>query len=59
MNSLQVILMKFGRRPCTIVQGVFSNFGATSKIHKIFNFDQNELKISTQHENMYVYQKKL
>ena len=42
-----------------IVQGLWPDFGATLKIHKISNFDQNHLKISTQHENMYTYQKKL
>ena len=54
-------LMKFGQRPCTctIVQGLWPNFGATLKIHKKSNFDRNHLKISTQHENMYTYQKKL
>ena len=50
--------MKFGQGPCTIVQGVLSNFGATLKIHKKSNFDQNQLKISTQHKKMYMYQKK-
>ena len=28
------ILMKFGQRPCTIVQGLLPNFGATLKIQK-------------------------
>ena len=34
-------------------------FGATLKIHKKSNFDRNPLKISTQHKDMYMYQKKL
>ena len=34
-------------------------FGVTLKIHKNFIFDQNQLKISTQHKNMYMYQKKI
>ena len=51
--------MKFGPRPCTIVQGLWADFGATSKIRKKSNFDQNQLKLSTQHKYVYVYQKKL
>ena len=43
----------------SIVQGLWPNFGATLKICKKFNFDQNELKISMQHKNMYMYQKKI
>ena len=31
-------------------------FGATFKIHKKSNFDQNQLKLSTQHKYMYMYQ---
>ena len=42
-----------------IVQGVWPDFLATLKICKKSNFDQNELKISMQHKNMYMYQKKL
>ena len=55
-NSLLAI---FAKIPCTIVQGVLSNFGATLKINKKSNFDRNQLKLSTQHKNMYMYQKKL
>ena len=44
---------------CTIVQGVWPNFGATLKIRKKSNFDWNQLKLSTQCKNMYMYQKKL
>ena len=51
--------MKFGPKPCTIiVQGLWPNFGATLKIRKNFNFDWNQLKLSKQHKNMYMYQKK-
>ena len=53
-NSLLVI---FGSRSCTIVQGLWPDFGATSKIRKKSNFDQNQLKLSIQHKNMYMYQK--
>ena len=49
--------MKFGQRPCTIVQGLWPNFGATLKIHKKSNFDQNQLRLSAQHKYMYMYQK--
>ena len=50
--------MKFGQRPCTIVQGLLPDFGATLKIiRKKSNFDQNQLKLSTQHKYMYMYQK--
>ena len=55
-NSLGAI---FDKIPCTIVQGLSPDFGATLKIYKNFNFDQNQLKLSTQHKNMYMYQKKL
>ena len=50
--------MKFGQRPCTVVQGVWPDFLATLKIHKKSNFDQNQLKVSMQHKNMYMLQKK-
>ena len=53
--SLRVI---FDKIPCTIAHGLWPNFGATSKIHKKSNFDWNKLKISKQHKNMYMYQKK-
>ena len=58
-NSLLIlsILVKFGPRPCTIVQGLWPDFGATLKIHKKSNFDRNQLKLSTQHKYMYMYQK--
>ena len=48
--------MKFGSRPCTIVQGFRPDFGATLKIHEKSNFDWNQLKLSTQHKNMYMHQ---
>ena len=51
--------MKFGQIPCTIVQGLWPNFGATSKICKKSNFDRNQLQLYTQHKNMYMHQKKL
>ena len=45
--------------PCTIVHGVWPDFLAALKIHKKSNFDRNPLKVSTQHKDMYMYQKKL
>ena len=45
--------MKFGQRPCTIVQGLWPDFGANLKIRKNFNFDQNQFKIEKQHKYMY------
>ena len=58
-NSLLVILPKFGPRPCTIVQGLLSDFGATLKIRKKSKFDRNQLKLATQHKYMYMHQIKL
>ena len=37
--------MKFGQNHCTIVQGLWANFGATIKIHKKSNFDRNGFKL--------------
>ena len=51
--------MKFDKNPYTIiVQALWSDFEATLKIHIKSNCDQNQLKISMQHKNMYMYQKK-
>ena len=38
-DSLKAILTKFCQSPCTIVQGLWPNFGATLKIHKKSNLD--------------------
>ena len=51
--------MKFGQKPCTIVQGLSPGFGATLKFRKKSNFDQNQFKIEKQHKDMYMYQEKL
>ena len=57
-NSLQFIFAKLGQRPCTIiVQGLWPDFRAALKIRKKSNFDQNQLKLSTQHKYMYMHQK--
>ena len=55
-NSLLVIFDKIWPKTI-IVQGLLSHFGATLKIRKKSNFDRNQLKTSTQHKNMYMYQK--
>ena len=36
-----------------------ARFLSNLKIHKKSNFDRNQLKLSTQHKYMYMYQKKL
>ena len=43
----------------TIAHGFWPNFFVTLKIYKKSNFDWNQLKVSTQHKYMYMYQKKL
>ena len=55
-KSLRAI---FDKIHCTIVQALWPDFGATLKIHKKSNFDRNQLKLSKQHKNMYMHQKKL
>ena len=53
-------LVKFHQRPCTIiVQGLWPDCLTTLKNCKKSNFDQNQLKLSRQHKDMYMYQKKL
>ena len=42
-----------------IVQGLLPDFGVTLKIRKKSKLDRNQLKLSTQHKNMYIYQEKL
>ena len=56
-NSLLAIFDEVWPKPCAIVQGLWPDFGATLKIHKKSNFDQNQLKLSTQLKYMYMYQK--
>ena len=58
-NSLLAIFGEIWLKTCTIAQGLWPNFGAASKIHKKSNFDQNQLKLDTQHKNMYMYKKKI
>ena len=42
---------------CYYSTRTWPNFGETLKNHKKSNFDQNQLKLSTQHKYMYMYQK--
>ena len=58
-NSLLAIFDEIWPRPCTIVQGHLPDFGATLKIPKKSNFDENQLKLSTQYKYIYMYQEKL
>ena len=37
----------------------YIHLAATLKVHKKFNFDLNQPKLSTQHKYMYTHQKKL
>ena len=54
-NSLLVIFGEIWPRPCTIVQGIWPDFGATFKNRKKSNFDQNQLKVEKQHKDVYMY----
>ena len=58
-NSLLFIFVKFGQSPCTIVQGLWPNFGATLKIFLKSKINRNQLKVPTQHKYMHMYQKKI
>ena len=56
-NSLLFILDEIWPTTPYYSTGTFTNFGATLKIRKKSNFDHNQLKLSTQHKYMYMYQK--
>ena len=59
-NSLRFIFSKIWQKALYyIVHGLWADFGATLKFCKKSNFDRNQLKLSTQHKYMYMYQKKL
>ena len=53
------LLAIFHEIPCTIVQGLWPDFRATLNFFKKSNFDRNQLKLSTQHKNMYMHQEKI
>ena len=52
-------LATFDEIPCTIAHGLRPYFRVTLKIYKKSNIDQNQLKLSIQHKNIYMHQKKL
>ena len=57
-NSLLVIFDEIW--PNTLyIQGHWPDFGTTLKIRRKSKFDQNQLKISTQYQDVYMYQIKL
>ena len=58
-NSLLFIFDEIWPMTLYLVQGLLPDFRATLKIRKKSNFDLNQLKLSTQHKYMYMYQKKL
>ena len=58
-NFHLAIFGKIWPDPCTIVQGLWPDFGATLKIHKKSKFDRNQLKLDIQHKDMYMYQEKI
>ena len=56
-NSLLVIFDKIWPKTLYYSTGYFVKFWSNLKIHKNSNFDWNQLKLSTQHKYMYMYQK--
>ena len=58
-NSLLAIFDKFWSMTLYYSTGALAQFLSNLKIHIKSNFNQNWLKLSKQHKNMYMYQKKL
>ena len=59
-NSLPVIFDEIWPMTLYYSTGTFTRFWSNFiKIRKKSNFDRNQLKLSTQHKYMYMYQKKL
>ena len=58
-NSLLVIFGEIWPKSLYYSTGTFVRFGVTLKICKKSKFNQNQLKLATQHKNMYMYQEKL
>ena len=54
-NSLLAIFDEIWQMTLYYSTGSLAHFGTTLKIYKKFNFDQNQLKLSTQHKYMYMY----
>ena len=59
VNSLLAIFDEIWPMTLYYSTGCLARFLASLKIHKKSNFDRNQPKLSTQCENMYMYQKKL
>ena len=51
-NSLLAIFDKIWPKTLYYSTGYFFKFGATLKIYKKSNFDQNQLKLSAQYKNI-------
>ena len=58
-NSLLAIFDEIWPETMYYSTGTLARFLSNFKIHKKSNFDRNQLKLSTQHKYMYMYQKKL
>ena len=56
-NSLLVIFDEIWPKSLYYSTGFLARFLAALKIHKKSNFDRNQLKLSTQHKYINVYQK--
>ena len=58
-NSLIFKFAKIWPKTMYYSTGTLARFLSNFKIRKKSNFDRNELKLSKQHKDMYMYQKKL
>ena len=58
-NSLLAIFDENWPKSLYYSTGTLAQFWSNFKIRKKSNFDRNQLKLSTQHKYMYMYQKKL
>ena len=58
-NSLLVIFDEIWPEALYYSTGSLARFLSNLKIRKKSKFDRNQLKLSTQHKYMYMYQKKL
>ena len=56
-NSLLAIFDEIWPKTLYYSTGSLPNFRAALKIRKKSNFDQNQLKLCTQHKYMYMHQK--
>ena len=58
-NSLLAIFDEIWLKTLYYSTGSLARFWSNFKIHKKSNFDRNQLKLFTQHKDMYMYQRKL